>query len=429
MIRGVITIVSEPKVLSACVFFGILYIPFVMIYGLKNLHKPCIDFPSFWTAAVGLYSKGMDPYSLDSLQSLFSDRVWPYLYPPPSLLLFAPLSMLTYEESRIMFFLLNHLLIVVLCWSIPHYLLGINPKTRFNVWAVSVAYILAFTPLHETLAVGNVNILLLVCILAFWVLARRNNSAAAGLFLALAIVLKTYPVLIIPLLVIIRRMREVAWSIAWLIFSILISFMAIPIRVWKSWLSNVLPYGGYGLEVPGLHPPAAIWNQSINGFFSRLFTSNKWSAPIYVNPDYGKYLTIITSILVVLVSAYITWLSYQKYRGQAIDHLMLIALPAIFLVAPWSWGHHLTYVLPPIILLLNSRCEWNIMNKFIYFVLVFSTAAILGLLSIVYLKIFGVLLLWIISIIAALSDKISLPIGASIDFDSGKSGVACQYEK
>jgi hypothetical protein len=73
---------------------------------------------------------------------------------------------------------------------------------------------------------------------------------------------------------------------------------------------------------------------------------------------------------------------------------MLVALPAMYLIAPFSWEHHLLYLLPSILMLLNGRPLLGTVPKVVFFSLSFASAFLLGLPVALKFKFYGVVVLW-----------------------------------
>jgi hypothetical protein len=383
-----------PNWLPLLMIFFVLYAPFLYDHGWQYRDIPNTDLPSFYTASVSVFNLGESPYDPERLGLLIDHDVYvyPYLYPPPSLLFFFPLATLSYADARHIVLIVNHLLFLTLIWVIPLYLLRLRPKDGFAQFALCIVYSLAFYPVVVTLTHGQVNILLLVFFVLFWLFARREKAVLAALFLALAILLKTYPIILIPLLLLTRRWRESIYTVAWLVLAVIISVLVLPSAVWHDWLINVFPSGGYMITPAGMYPPAAIWNQNLNGFFARAFAGGEWSDPVWVNPALAKSLTYATAGLISAVTALAVWRS--RTCKDSLDRTMLVALPTMYLIAPFSWEHHLLYLLPSILILLNSRPLFGHTSKITFFTLSFASAFLIGLPMALKFKFYGVVVLW-----------------------------------
>ena len=387
--------------------FSLLYLQFIFLYGWEYRNIPNVDLPSFYAASVRFFRYGESPYDLASLRLFMSQDaryVYPFVYPPQSLLLFFPLSELTYANARVAVLLVNHLIFLVLMWVIPVYLLRVWPG-RGLAFALCVLYLITFYPVVVTLNHGQVNIILLACIVLFWLFARRESAVLAGFFLALAILLKTYPLVVIPFLLLIGRWRESAYTLAWLGLATMVSLMLIPNPIWHDWITIVLPGGGYTSNPPGL-ASAAIWNQSLNGVFSRAFTENRWSEPFWVDPGLARFLAYGSAGLAAAVTAIAVWRS--RSETDSLDRVLLAALPLMYLVAPFSWEHHLVYLLPSILMLLTSRSSLGLLPRNIFYALCIISALVISL-EYFQAKFFAVLVLWGLCVFAVGRKDFELP--------------------
>ena len=183
----------------------------------------------------------------------------------------------------------------------------------------------------------------------------------------------------------------------------------LPRAIWNDWLTNVLPSGGYGCTPAGLFSPAAIWNQSLNGFFARAFTESAWSHPVLTNPGLARLLTYSAAGLCVAIAGLAAWRS--RDRADSLDRTMLVALPTMFLVAPFSWEHHLVYVLPSILMLLGSRPSFGATPKAIFLSLCVASAVVIGMEGALGLKFLGMVVLWGLCVLAAIRGDIELASG------------------
>jgi hypothetical protein len=408
-LRQALRTMVGPKWLTLILIFSILYGPFLLQYGWGFRSIANVDLPSFYAASVNVFVNGGSPYNTERLQLLMGSNihVFPYLYPPPSLLIFFPLSVLTYAEAHHVVLLVNHLIFLLLVWAIPLHLLCPRARDRFVVITLCIVYSLTFFPVVRTLNLGQSNILFLAFLILFWLLARRGNSVLAAFFLALSISLKVYPLILIPLLLLIGRWRECAYTIAWLILVNIVSFLVLPKMVWGDWLVNVMPTGGY-ISIPyGLSSPAVIWNQGLNGFFARAFTESEWSHPIWVNPHLAKLLTYSAAGLTATVTGIVVWRS--RIFIDNLDRTILVALPAMYLIAPYSWDHHVMYLLPSILMLLNSRYFVGFAPKVLLYSFLLASSVLISTPWLYVYDFYGVVVLWALCVFTACNKNIELP--------------------
>lgn len=442
-IRKAVDIAICHKWYPVLIIFAILYTPFLLEYGWEYRNTASIDLPSFYSAGVQVFRHNKSPYDREALQLVMEQdasvhpylyppqvfehsasrynrealqavleqglHVHPYLYPPPSLLFFYPLSLIEYSTARRLVLLGNHLLILALLFVIPFFLFRASSETRFPlVFLLTIVYILSFYPIVSTLYHGQINMLLLAFILAYWLFARAKHPVTASLFLALAIFLKTYPLIILPMLLVSGRRREFAFTAAWLGFGTVLALLIIPSGIWLDWFLNVLPTGGYTRIPDGLFSPASNWNQNLNGFFARTFTENPWSPPLVVSTGLARTLTYTAAGLVIAISNMAVFRA-SRIHPVSLDRTMLVALPTMYLVAPFSWEHHLVYLLPSILMLLAARSRLLLPKTLLFYSTSIGAAMLVGLDRGLHLKFYGVIVLWLLCIFAACSKRIQLP--------------------
>ena len=400
--------VLQPQRLFLLMVFLVLYGQFLLKYGWNYRNITDIDLPSFYTASVSVFKLGESPYDTKHMQGLMGqdEEVFPYLYPPPSLLFFYPLSALTYPQAHQVVLLINHLLFLALVWAIPLYLVRPRPGYRAMMITLCLIISLTFFPVFSTLAHGQVNFLLLAFLVLFWVLDRRENTVLAALFLALAILLKTYPLLLLPMLLLIGRWRECVYTLAWLGLWLSISLLVLPEALWHTWLTVVLPTGGYASTSIGLFSPADISNHGLNGFFARTFMENEWSQPLAVAPELARLLAYTAALLVVAITALTVW--QQRGRADSFDRMMLVSLPAMYLIAPFSWEHHLVYMLPVIFMLPNVRSSFVSLPALALLLLWLASTALLGLPDFFEYKFYAVIVLWALCLFTVWNKDVDL---------------------
>lgn len=320
-----------------------------------NASDGFIDLPSFYAASVAIFRDHLSPYDVGRLTRIngLEFRTFPFLYPPPSLFVFKPLASYSFEEAKRIITLFNHIALIPTLLAIPVFILSLSPRHDYWRFALCLLYPLYAFPLILTIRYGQVNILLLAVLLGFWIAARHDRPLLAGLCLGAAIICKTVPLLFIPMLLVIRRWSVCAYTIALLAFVSAVSYVALPVSLWSEWLFHIAPSGGYMNAPFGLFSPAASWNQSLNGVIARLFTQSAWSDPGFHAPMLGKIAAYIGALYVMTVSALL--LRRVRHSDHAISLLSTITLPMIFLTAPFSWEHHIVYILPAILFILYNQ--------------------------------------------------------------------------
>jgi Glycosyltransferase family 87 len=348
--------------------FLLLYLPFIYDYGFEYASIPHPDLQSFYRAASLAFKFQSSPYKGKTRPRKVSTRIpmeetkkrgrekepSPYLYPPPSLLLFFPFSLASYNTIKQIVLFTNHACLLFLMYLLLFKIFDLRNLTGAAYAAVLlllIVYTFKFTPIISTLNQGQINLYIITLICLSWYGMKKNFSPIlVALPLALSIIWKAYPLLLLAILFINRNYRATFWVMVLVILFSVVSYLVLPRSVWSDWYSNVLPTGGYA-EIPkGLFSPAAAWNQSINGFSSRLFQESEESVPLLPNIFLARFVPYVMSILISLYTLLLLYRLASVKKNNLLDFQFASLLIVMYLVAPFSWEHHLVFILPSIIL-------------------------------------------------------------------------------
>lgn len=358
----------------ACLFV-LMYVPWVWQHGYLQSLRGVGDFPSIYWGARLAFVEERSPYVEGVFQEVaarLDQRVFPYLYPPSSLLAFYPFSLVTYDTAKLILLVTSHACFLAFLYLFFFKIKAIEPegKSRWLLAALLVAYVLSFYPVVDNFVWGQINlpIVLLVCV--SWLALKRGwNAAAVAVPLSLAILLKTYPVLLLPLLVTRKRYGAAALVVALVVAYGLVSWLVLPQGLWHDWATNVAPTGGYGQRPFGLFFPVEPWNHSINGF--GCFLQNRLETVFGLPSRY--FTTPFTYLLCAFVGLSTVWLSFLSARrgtaAKTFDLEFATYLQMMFLVAPLSWEHHLVFVLPSALLSINVLLKGGAPRRMIVFAL------------------------------------------------------------
>lgn len=342
---------TQVKRALACLFV-FLYVPFLYQYGYRMAFANPGDFPTIYWGARLAFAERSSPYldgALRAFEAVVNRRVFPYLYPPPSLLAFYPFSLVTYDAAKVLLLAASHACVLVILYLFFFRIRPFDPPParRALTAALMTVYVLTYNPIIDNFVWGQINLIVMALVCFAWLAFKRGGHAlSVAVPLSLAILLKTYPVLLLPLLVIRRRYAAAAAVVALLGLYTLAAWFVLPGELWGDWARNVLPTGGYGLRPFNLFLPVEPWNHSINGFF--LFVQDRVPKLLFVPT--GLVTTPLTYLLAAFVAAATAGLSYLAARRGAgertLDVEVSLFLLMMFLIAPLSWEHHFVYVLP-----------------------------------------------------------------------------------
>jgi alpha-1,2-mannosyltransferase len=338
------------------VVFLYFYLPLTYYWGWVLTKVVAFDFPSFYHAARIVFVQGDSPYgdAFREVSFAMGRKVHPYLYPPPSLIAFWPLAHFSILQAQTGFLIASHLCLLGSLWLICTKLTPLPAESRLRdlTIGISVIYILSFDPAQRTLALGQVNLIALFFICLALIGIKENTSAwRVALPLSVAILLKTYPVLLLIPLLFRRKFRAAGLTVAFLGVFTAIAAVTVPDLAWSDWLYLVVPQGGYANNAISA---GFIWNQSLNAFVTRLLVPSEFSEAPFALAWLAKPLAAGLALLVAAATLFFSSrLNRQMRAGIAGDLEIAAYLLMIFLVAPLSWDHHLVYVLPAVILAIS----------------------------------------------------------------------------
>lgn len=169
--------------------------------GVENLyeasHWPDLNGTPRGEASRGAYA----PFGLDA-----------YAYPPPFLLV--PMALLgwmgDFASQRAAWFALNGLVVAVGLWTVARSVGG-----RGGLYALVLAPLVwTSVPVLGALQVGNVHLVVTAAAMLALVAFESGRRAAGGALLAFAVVAKLSPAVLVAVLLLRGRLREVAWTAA-----------------------------------------------------------------------------------------------------------------------------------------------------------------------------------------------------------------------
>ncbi|PWU52003.1 hypothetical protein DLE60_31850 [Micromonospora globispora] len=319
-VRRLATVVALAAVLPA------LYLPGLVhdFFDLK-IYMRAMD---WWAAGHPLY----DYVQPDRVQGALY-----FTYPPFSALLLRPFALLPLGVTVAAFTILTAIGVVVTTRWLVQPMIERHDLPR--VFTVTVAVLLVFTveSTRETITFGQINMLLVVLILADLLFAVPQGRRWAGVGVGLATALKLFPGIFIVYLLATRRWRAAVVASATAALATLLAAAVAPSDSWRFWTHELWATDRVGrTDYTG--------NQSLFGLLSRITAPEK--------PSQLPWL-----LLVVLVAAYGLWRAARAARaGDALAGLTLTGLVG-GLVSPITWTHHLYWFIPAVVVLVDAALD------------------------------------------------------------------------
>lgn len=284
------------------------------------------DLEVYWRAAVR--ARAAEPlYRIE-------DQHYQFKYLPAFAVLAVPGGALPLHAAKAAWYVISIALVVALLTLSPSLL----PERRRPAWLLVAAALVAMAKFlaHEVL-LGQVNTLLAVLVVAAVLAMRRSKEAAAGLLIALAIVVKPYAVIFLPWLLARRR-----WTAAAAAGVSLGGLLTMPALVY-GWAGNIALHQAWWRTVTTSTAPnlANADNVSIAGMFV------KWLGPGAT----AAALAMAVSGAVVAVAAVVVLQRRRVRFPEGLEASLL--LTCIPLLSPQGWDYVFLVSMPAVVFLVN----------------------------------------------------------------------------
>jgi len=288
--------------------------------------------PDFWILFRGAreWTRGGSMYDIEAVLTNHFGHV--FKVPPFYGMLFVPFVTMDGLTVLLGHRIMNTLLIIATAliwlrmWRIPFVSLS----------AAGLLIVFNFRPLADTLAYGQIDLVLLFLLtLALWAL-RSGRDTAAGALVALGTLFKIYPILLLAFFVVKGHWRAL---IGFVVGMAVCNSIAVAVIGWDehlTYLTRVLPnIGG---------TTSWVENQTISGFLARL-TDSPRNATIYQNEMVrllGTFLSAVVSLAVCMLALRPT---SRDSTGYALQYSMFLLL--MVLASPAAWMHYETLLVVP----------------------------------------------------------------------------------
>jgi alpha-1,2-mannosyltransferase len=255
-----------------------------------------------------------------------------FTYPPFAALLLSPLAALSERGARLLHTAACAGVVVVSTWWL---MAPVARRAGWTPWfAVGLALPAVFVsdPVRETMGWGQVNLFVVALVLVD-VAALQHGRRWAGVGIGLATAVKLTPAVFVVYLLLTRRRRAAAVAAGTFAAATGVAFVLAPQASLQFWGSAVW-------ETSRVGPAAETGNQSVLGLLARLAEPGEPSRLLWVLLAGG------------LLSVGL-WRAVRA-AGQG-DELVGFTLTGLAgcLISPISWTHHLYWVVPAAVVLLD----------------------------------------------------------------------------
>jgi alpha-1,2-mannosyltransferase len=275
-----------------------------------------------------------------------------FTYPPFAAVIFAVASVLPWTVLRWAMTLASLAALGLSLW-LTFGALGYRDRTAVRLAATLgvSALALATEPVQQTLALGQVNLLLMLLVVADLLTAGAGPGAPAGsrfpggrtrwwhgIGIGIAAGIKLTPLIFIAYLVLVRRYRQAATATATFAVTVLLGYAILPRDSGRYWVHGLV-FNANRIVFLGTRG-----NQSLRGVLTRVAGSvTAGTAPWFA-----------AAALVLVIGLVAAALLYRA--GHPVPGMLACALTGL-LVSPLSWDHHWVWVAPGLALLVHLGAQ------------------------------------------------------------------------
>jgi alpha-1,2-mannosyltransferase len=255
-----------------------------------------------------------------------------FTYPPFAALVMVPMAFVPFAVAAALASVATAAAITLTTWWLVAPVAARHGWPRWYAVALAVPVVCTLEPIRETMGFGQVNLLLVALVFAD-IVALRRSWAWAGAGIGLATAVKLTPGLFVVYLVLTGRWRQAGVAVVTFFAATAAAAAVAPDASWEFWTHTLWQTSRVGLL-------DFISNQSLLGMLSRLTDP----APP------GRLLWLTLGAAVVGVALRRAVLAYRQ--GDELVGITLTGLGAC-LLSPISWTHHLYWIVPAAVVLLD----------------------------------------------------------------------------
>ncbi len=251
-----------------------------------------------------------------------------FTYPPMAALIFAVFSTIPVAVLEWVVMITSIAALVATLWLTGGALGYRCSAGRIAATLAAAGVALWLQPVQQTLAEGQVNLILMLVIVADLCLPDARGAKGTGVGLAAGF--KLIPLIFIPYLLLTRRFRAAAVSVATFALTVVASFVVLPAQSRRYWLSGLF------LNSRRAGSNVGVSNQSLNGALTRLLGNLPAAHPYWIASS------VIIGVGGLMLAA------RAARRGQEMLGILTCALTGL-LISPISWAHHWVWIAPALV--------------------------------------------------------------------------------
>jgi hypothetical protein len=354
-----------------------VWIVALMIFGTLAAELPNrsnqLDFSHYYTSALAM-RRGIDPYAIDlrplanSLGLDVADNTRA-TYPPPFLLCFEPLTTLTPARAYWTWIAIN----VALTIAALFVLLGFDSHVDLTAALSLAGFALLYPPLVDNFsyAQSQVLVMLILALMMRWM--ERGIDRAAGIALAVAGLLRIFPLIMVGYLLARRRWTVLGYAIAGTVAGVAITLLLAGPHVTLSFV-RALPF-----VVDPRWMMRGV-NVSLNASVDRGFLY-VLKFPLSPSAEIARQLATAACEIAILAFTYVSTAAPAADRDPD-SRAFSLWVVATVLLAPTAWYHYLVLLFIPFAQLASAASVGRASNRSVWM----AVASVITLLASMFVR-------------------------------------------
>ena len=259
----------------------------------------------------------------------YSSLALKFTYTPFAAIAFALISFVPWTPLWVLSIIVNIAALLAALWFTFGALGYTDRRVRLGATLVAAALTFWLQPVVRTIYLGQINLILMAAII--WDMCQpREGRWWKGALTGVAAGIKLVPLIFVPYLLVTKKFREAAMTVAGFLATVLVGFVILPNDSSKWWLHGMFISDGSRAGFMG-------WagNQSLRALITRLSGS--------VTAGQTPWIAAAVVALVLGMTA----AALLERAGYHVPAILATALTGL-LVSPISWDHHWVWVAPAV---------------------------------------------------------------------------------
>lgn len=265
-----------------------------------------------------------------------------FTYPPFAAVLMVPLAVVSRYAAIAIMVSLSIVAAGLVCYWLVDPIARRRGWSRWFTVAVACCLFAVYGPLRDTISFGQVNLILLAMVLADQRFLVGRGHRLGGIGIGLAAAIKLTPAIFIGYLLLAGRRRAAGVAVATAAGATALAALIAPGSSWSFWTSTMWQTDRVGQL-------SYVSNQSLMGMVARM------------NPAHPA--TILWIAAVVAVLAVLVYRTRSAVAGGDENAAFALACVAACLISPVTWVHHLIWLTPALVLLVDAGLRSGVTRR------------------------------------------------------------------